>query len=179
MGSTSLTAPASPLFESAVPRRRPARASSRAASRVVALDGTGHAARATPAAHELGPLETDDGAFVVGDAHVAGEEVHRGHDTKAGPFHLPERADVASIREDETGAHCHEVARRRPLLALLNDAALAPAEDRRQRHPAIGERREDVGLLPQRRLPLVPVQHAQTLGADEVRWKADAQLMID
>src|SRR5258708_14787333 len=103
MGSTSLT-PSSALLVSLGPtRRRPEHTSHRAASRVVALHGTGHAVGPAAAPDQFGPLEADDCALVVGDAHVASEKVHSRYDAKPRALHLFECPEVASVREHEPG----------------------------------------------------------------------------
>src|SRR5688500_9850410 len=60
------------------------------APRVVARDGTRHAARTAAAAHELAPLEGDDGALVVADLRLPREELDGGDDPEAHPLHLAE-----------------------------------------------------------------------------------------
>src|SRR6476661_2651083 len=131
-------------------RRKGAWKTDDSAPRVVALDRASHAARSAAAAHELGTLEGDDGAFGVGHASVPRQKVHPLYHTEASAFHLAKRGDVARVGKYQPGPHRDEVAPRCPLLALLHDPSITTTPDGRQGHAAVAQGGKDVGLLVQR-----------------------------
>ena len=92
---------------------------------------------------------------------------------------LVERRFVPLVGENDARAHRDEVTSGRPLLAFLERAAVAAAEDRLERHAARRQRGDDVRLLVDRLFALAPMQHGEPLRADEVRRKHGAQLAVD
>src|SRR3989442_12343464 len=131
-----------PPFQSAI--RNP---QSAMASQVVSPQRQRHAPRAAAAAPQLAAVERDDPPLAVLERLFAGQQVHRRDDPEARVLHLPNGRFVARIGDGDTGAHAEEMARRRPLLALLQGPVVAAAE-----HGLEGlihglHRREEIGHL--------------------------------
>src|SRR4051812_18239877 len=144
----------------------------------VPRDWTGHAAWTTTAAHQLTTFEGDHRALVLGDCDAAVEKAFARNHREPRALHLAQRAHVPRIRKHEARTQCDEVAARCPLLTLLKYTPRSAREDWRHGHTEISKCGEHVRLLREACLSLLPVQHAETLGAGEIRWKADAQLTV-
>src|SRR2546428_12065487 len=96
-------------------------------SEVVSPQGERHAARSTAAAHQLAAFDRNHRPLAIIQRLVGR------HHTKAGTGQLAEGGVVAVVAQDDAGPYRERVAGRRPLLALLQGALIAAAEDRLER----------------------------------------------
>src|SRR6185437_13903675 len=128
-----------------------------------------HAPGAAAATHQLRPFDGADAALAVLQVLVTGEQVHRADYPEPGVLELTEGRFVAGVRHRDARAHREEVARRRPLLPLLQGPGRPAAEHRLEGliHRLHG--REEVRHFLHALRLLAAMQNRQTLGADEVR----------
>src|SRR5207245_7465552 len=134
-----LPAPA-PGATPARPRDRPApdprgsrRRPPRGRSDVVAPQRQRHAPRPAAAAHQLAALDRDRDPLALLHAVVAREQLRRAHDPEPAVIEVAHRGLVSYLLDYHSRSRGEEVAGARPLLALLQRAVVAPADDRLER----------------------------------------------
>src|SRR5947208_3143389 len=111
----------------------------------------------------LVPLDRDDRPLGVAQALLPLPvwQLRGGQDPEARTLELEQRRLVPGVRDDDARAHGEEIACRRPLLALLQRAAVAAAEHRLEWLVHRVHRGEEIRHLPNALRPLAPVQHRE------------------
>src|SRR5207245_11441711 len=142
----------------------------------LAARGTRPAPRTRAAPHRLAALDRNRYPPAPLHAVVAREQLRRAHDPEPAVLELAHGGLVSLVGDHHSRSRGEEVAGARPLLALLQRAVVAPAEDRLERLIHGLHRREEIrDLLDTFRL-LATVQDRQPLRPHEMRRAAAAQL---
>src|SRR5207245_2820549 len=146
---------------------------------IIPAERQGHAARSTAAPDQLTSLHRDHGPLVVRQALFSRQEVGRGHCSEAAVLELAQGDFVPRVSHGDARPHGEEIARGRPLLALLQRAVRAAAEHRLEWVVDGLHRREEVRHFLHALRFLPPMQHGQPLRPYEMRRLDEALIQVD